>query len=1387
MEPIDGAHASQLCEESIRPGTSASRLAAESAGSSAVVVEEGTSGSLHNSERGGETLAPEEAPWASVPPHSEQLLGEAEVHQAPGSERAGDDMQLAVSELAPVQPQGPPRRHAGFGGRLCEVAVLEAVEEYLRYHGLTEALCSLCQEVEARGLRPAPNIEGEAPSGRIIGELGIGEAATSSLLGGELIVTGALDAFDTGQREAFFKFWDGLVPGADMRSPTCCALELRLRVHFCVVPARGASPDETLGNTETKSVPQVGALDFDDLKVFLAAHPAAALDESSETLAPLFALPFVPRPRQNPGLKFVFEEAWLSKLRVDLVSFLLAYAHVRHAPVLRHLAGGVIVANGPKTAPPPASWHELVRIADLGLVAASRAAKAAAGAGGSAVAADGSDHCIDWRAPSKGLKPTVDLLRDVMDARRRLAALARDPHLPPADPAAAMLPARSSVAGSADGGGTSLCGDAELPACAVGIGGTGPPMCPWPLSREAALRAGSASDLEARSPMSKRLHSARNLESRARTATALLPVPPALDFGRIAAVIAGEGDGDGQGILEEDTPSGKDIVAAEADREPSLKAVLRAVLRRLALPEEPIRPRRAFLAAFACFGALRTLAGRLSEVADSSDAELLELVLAVLAVCACEVVGRREIEAAEIERPFASCVAALVSVLRREPVTTLVHMQCLAALQRLSLRSQLQSKMIKLGAIDWILENLRSVGRREAECVRNSMGSGMNGCIATPDFSVEFASALLMNLTLRTTGKKKCSELGAYNVLIGLIEHPNAQVRTHVNGTLYGLLELPAIRADARRQGAEAAFRAALGRCPPGSDLLQRQLEYLLSQLNRAPADGGGEADGDGGDDDDSDAGGKGDVDDGDNFLDEEELAGHFLLAPAPGATGGGAAVESSAMIEAAAAEEALRRFRVTPVVAEMQQRRFHAFIARACRLGLISPKGPKRRISYPEGSLNDGMLVPTSPSLAGPAPELLPMHLPQSTRGEFPPPVPCIGSPLKGSDVNKSLEAALSPVSAGVASCAPIPALTAAGVDDFGGAPAADAVPAVLSGSIAASAEPKTKAECSAAMAARPPLAKAPPRGQGMSPPSHPQQTQGTLSAPTLEPSAAAAAPDGQRGRQRPSLREAVPQQPLAQAPARKQPASSASATPATVESRSSKVMLAAQALPRRQAVGSPSSPRRTAGEASQGSRRPPRAAAGHSGGSSASGATSAAPPVSAGPPNRNSAAKQPAPPSTLPAAVPPSASSTPSKGALPPLTTNLRGGAAVLVERQSAAGAAAPAESAKPRSRSEGPRGRSAASGSPSYDAGVVATKSDASRRAAAEAAAVMDAVVSAGESRSWRRKTSAVGRSSRSLDAGFRPCDSRSSPPNGAKTAPTKGGTGASSLPQLPKITG
>ena len=80
--------------------------------------------------------------------------------------------------------------------------------------------------------------------------------------------------------------------------------------------------------------------------------------------------------------------------------------------------------------------------------------------------------------------------------------------------------------------------------------------------------------------------------------------------------------------------------------------------------------------------------------------------------------------------------------------------------------------MIDLNVIKWIVDTIRD----ELDTLT--------------DYSLEYATALLMNLSLRPQGKFHCAqELPDFLLILSdLLESENLQVRTHVNGTLYSVL-----------------------------------------------------------------------------------------------------------------------------------------------------------------------------------------------------------------------------------------------------------------------------------------------------------------------------------------------------------------------------------------------------------------------------------------------------------------------------------------------------------------------------------------------------------------------------------------------------------------------
>lgn len=338
-----------------------------------------------------------------------------------------------------------------------------------------------------------------------------------------------------------------------------------------------------------------------------------------------------------------------------------------------------------------------------------------------------------------------------------------------------------------------------------------------------------------------------------------------IDFARLRAFICGE--------------------EAATSLHLSQEAVLRAILQRLASPESPVAHRRGFLASLVCFDALGAKSSPTTLTQLLAEPSLTGLTLGILAVFACEALSRTYVV------QNLACVEQVVFLLKTQPLDSSTHTQALAALQRLSLRRVPQNRMIALGLVEWVVGMM------------GWQGESLQG--APSEFSLEFGSALLMNLALRTEGKRRCMKVDTLTVALNLMEHWNPQIRTHINGTLYSLLSEPPFREKARRAGLDSVLRSmhshAASLC---DDIARKQMEYLLEQLN--PASEGEKASGQASDGNES---GEDDEDDDENFIEEEELAG-LLLGDRCGH----------------AADEALRQFCASEAVVEAQRRQFQEF-----------------------------------------------------------------------------------------------------------------------------------------------------------------------------------------------------------------------------------------------------------------------------------------------------------------------------------------------------------------------------------------------------------------------------------------------------------------------------
>ena len=168
-------------------------------------------------------------------------------------------------------------------------------------------------------------------------------------------------------------------------------------------------------------------------------------------------------------------------------------------------------------------------------------------------------------------------------------------------------------------------------------------------------------------------------------------------------------------------------------------------------------------------------------------------------------------------------IAALVDVLFAEQgADSETRQNCLGALQKFSLRRAAQARMIQLGIITWLVSTLANADE-------------------VSEYTVEYGTALLMNLSLRPEGKIRAEdpELDILRVLSDLLSNENEAVRTYVNGTLYSVLSRKAVKARAAELGMEDMLLALKDE---GDADFSEQLDYILFQLHAPPTDGEDEA-----------------------------------------------------------------------------------------------------------------------------------------------------------------------------------------------------------------------------------------------------------------------------------------------------------------------------------------------------------------------------------------------------------------------------------------------------------------------------------------------------------------------------------------------------------------
>uniref|UniRef100_A0A7N9AKY3 LisH domain-containing protein ARMC9 n=1 Tax=Mastacembelus armatus TaxID=205130 RepID=A0A7N9AKY3_9TELE len=154
----------------------------------------------------------------------------------------------------------------------------------------------------------------------------------------------------------------------------------------------------------------------------------------------------------------------------------------------------------------------------------------------------------------------------------------------------------------------------------------------------------------------------------------------------------------------------------------------------------------------------------------------------------------------------------LTEALRKEDRDSLTRENVLVALQKLSLRRSQQTAMIADDLIGWLVDELQ-----DSDCLS--------------DYVLEYSAALLMNLCLRTKGKRKCAENAKHvlKVLTDLLGHENHEIRPYVNGALYSILSIPSVRQEAKEMSVEEILHCYRKEASPD---LNRQIEFIVKQLN---------------------------------------------------------------------------------------------------------------------------------------------------------------------------------------------------------------------------------------------------------------------------------------------------------------------------------------------------------------------------------------------------------------------------------------------------------------------------------------------------------------------------------------------------------------------------
>lgn len=157
----------------------------------------------------------------------------------------------------------------------------------------------------------------------------------------------------------------------------------------------------------------------------------------------------------------------------------------------------------------------------------------------------------------------------------------------------------------------------------------------------------------------------------------------------------------------------------------------------------------------------------------------------------------------------------IVQCMIREKGDTDLRQNCLGTIQKFTLRTTPQNRLIELNVIHYIVD----VFTYES----NSLS----------EYSMEYGLALIMNLSLRKEGREKFEAVSdrIMQILLNFMKKDNLQILTCINGTLYSLLKRKKFKIEAQKYN----LVNVLTNFNTTNPQLKKQISYILEELSNPP------------------------------------------------------------------------------------------------------------------------------------------------------------------------------------------------------------------------------------------------------------------------------------------------------------------------------------------------------------------------------------------------------------------------------------------------------------------------------------------------------------------------------------------------------------------------